>query len=237
METLVDACPKARGMIEGAAFSICFRTLSGLRTCLSFNEGLCQFFGPRKTRAEIELLFLAERQAVRMFEKKLAIAPTPIRGITRLSSVKPFKQLADYMECFLKPKAGDLKDAAFRATAVEMLLTVALAGVCQLAEYEAFARESVAQGPQGLIVFHLPGEMRAFWLRLESGNLEWGRGEPSTSPSVSIRFMDTNIALGALLNKIASQAEVGLGNIQVDGLVPLADHLSMLLERIHLYLE
>lgn len=237
LEILVDRSPKARAMVAKTAFSIGFKTLSGLRTCLSFNHGLCQFLGLRKAAADIELLFLTERQAVRMFEKKVSLAPIPTRGITRLSAIRPFKQLADHMELFLKPQAKDLQEASFRATATEMLLTVALGGVCQLGVHEGYTRECIAQGPQGVVAFYLPDEIRPFWLRLEPEHIEWGRGEPAIPSNVSIRFVDTKTALGALQDTIVSQAEVGLGNIQIEGLIPLADHLSALLERIQLYID
>lgn len=237
MEPLVDRCPKARAILAGHVFSICFKTVSGLRTCLSFNDGLCQFWGPRTAKTDIELLFITEYQAVRMFEKRLSMPPLPTRGITHLQAIQPFKQLADCLACFLKPKATDLQDDTFKATAIEILLTVAMGGVCQLGIHEPFTRGRIAQGPQGMIMFQLPAGIQPFWLRLQPDNLEWGRGKSIIPANVSIRFTDTTTALGALQDTIASQAEVGLGNIQVAGLIPLADHLSMLLERINLYLK
>ena len=60
--------------------------------------------------------------------------------------------------------------------------------------------------------------------------------EPLESASVTVSFKDCDTAWNVLQDKVDAHAEVGLGNIVVDGYSPLADHLGKLLERIPLYL-
>jgi hypothetical protein len=64
-----------------------------------------------------------------------------------------------------------------------------------------------------------------------------GWGEPPRRPDVRITFGDVDIAFSALREEIDTLAAVGGGQIKVEGLVPLADGLNLVMQRLGLYLK
>jgi hypothetical protein len=53
---------------------------------------------------------------------------------------------------------------------------------------------------------------------------------------VSVTVADAKTALRAIGNRIDVMAAIGMGNIQITGLVPLADAIGYIFERIPLYI-
>ena len=60
---------------------------------------------------------------------------------------------------------------------------------------------------------------------------------PGGAPDVVITFTDRATADAALLGTLDPNAAVGLGKVDVRGLVPLADGLSVAMDRVEYYLK
>ena len=69
------------------------------------------------------------------------------------------------------------------------------------------------------------------------GFSSWDRKAAKLVSDVSVTFADPETALKAIGNRIDVLAAIGLGHISVTGLIPLADALGYIFERIPLYLE
>ena len=67
--------------------------------------------------------------------------------------------------------------------------------------------------------------------------MEWGRGEPPVAPDVRIEFRDPEIALSAVDGMLDSLAASVTGEISVRGMIPLADALAQIMERVSAILD
>ena len=131
-----------------------------------------------------------------------------------------------------------LTEATGRRLHARLSLIAAVLGLHALASGDAVAREALSHVPHGLASFTIEGEHNATgWFDHGSADCAAGWGEPPRRPDVSILFVDADIAYGALREEIDTLAAVGARQIKVDGLVPLADGLNFVMERLGVYLQ
>jgi hypothetical protein len=84
----------------------------------------------------------------------------------------------------------------------------------------------------------IQGEPRAIvWFDHGSADHAAGWSEPPRRPDVRIVFGDMDVAYAAMRDEIDSMAAVGTGQIKIDGLIPLADGLNFVMERLRVYLQ
>ena len=70
------------------------------------------------------------------------------------------------------------------------------------------------------------------WIVRCGERMEWGRGEPPVAPDVQIEFRDPETALSAVDGMLDSLAASVTGEISVRGMIPLADALAQVMERV-----
>jgi len=238
LDAVIKASPKAQQIMrDNGDFSLCFRTRSGISASYFFSEEGCEYLQSGGSSAGIELLFLTDGQAAATFFEQTALPPVPLKGFTGLQHMKTFTALTDEMRDWLKPSADNLAKESFRQIYVSMALKLALRGVAQLGRFERKSIEAVASGPQGVAAFQLGEGGEPHWISLSTDEIRVGSGEPDTAPDVRVIFRDSVVAANALQDKVDSMAAVGQGQIEVRGLVPLADHLNYLMERVQPYID
>ena len=128
---------------------------------------------------------------------------------------------------------------------VALQFRVALATTAELSGRDAVMRHLLAAGPPGQAVVriaprgavHREGSSpRAVaWVEVREGALRWGRGESPTAADVEITFRDEATAAAALRGQLDQLAALGRGDIIVRGLVPLAETLGLVMDRLGLY--
>jgi hypothetical protein len=92
--------------------------------------------------------------------------------------------------------------------------------------------------PPGLASFRIEGEPRAtVWFEHDSDDGAAGWCEPPRMPEVCIVFDGVETAFAALREEIDTFAAIGRGQIRVEGLVPLADGLNVVMQRLRIYLK
>ena len=94
----------------------------------------------------------------------------------------------------------------------------------------------MADTPEGIAYFSIGAEGYGAWLEWRNGSMTAGKGPPEREADVNVSFSNAETALKAVGNRIDVMAAIGLGNIQITGLVPLADALGYIFERIPLYI-
>lgn len=237
LDDLLKCSAEARGLLGGEAFSVAFKTRTGLRGAYFMSEEGCRFdWGKAVEKADVELFFHSDAQANATFEGRKAIPPMPTRGIGKIGRIKQFQDLSAVLEDFLQPSAEALQSEVFRGDFVKTYFGIILRALCQLCEHERIARDIFKSGPHGLAQFQLGLEGVPTWLNLAPRRLDWGRGEPPREADVSVCFHDPRVALKALYDEMDAQAELGLGTLEIQGYAPLAEQVNLLLERIELYL-
>ena len=75
------------------------------------------------------------------------------------------------------------------------------------------------------------------WILRCGGRMTWGRGDPPVAPDVRIEFRDPEVALSAADGRLDSLAASVTGEVSVRGMIPLADALSRVMERVSALLD
>lgn len=236
-EDLLQQSESAQSTMAERHFTLTFQTASGLKSSLTFHEDGCHFEKSGAQRSQIIIHFITEDHLIKEFENKGFRLPLPIKGSTRISDIKAFKALSAILENTLRPEKALLEDPAFHRMHVGMQLGIALRATIELATHEKLSRNIMRNTPEGIAHFRI-GEAGGYcaWLAWRKGRLTSGKGEPATPADVTVTFGDADTALKAVGNQIDVMAAIGLGDIQVTGLVPLADSLGYIFERIPLYI-
>ena len=236
-EDLLHYSERAQSILSGRDFSLRFQTSSGLKSTLQFNNQACQFIKTGLPSSDIVLHFLTEEQLNNEFENKGFRIPLPIKGASRFKDIKVFKALSAELETSLRPDDTRLADPTFHDFHVALQLGIALRAVIELTLHEPRSKRIMADTPEGIAYFCVGAEGYGAWLEWRNGSITAGKGPPEQQPDVSVTFADADTALKAVGNRIDVMAAIGLGDIQVTGLIPLADALGYIFERIPLYIE
>ena len=236
MPELVANTPEARDIIAQEPFSIGFKTFSKLRTALALTPEGGEVWHDEDRPADIDLYFHTDGQAVAAFERRGGIPPMPVRGFTRIGLTKRFEALGDLLMACLRPSNDRLADPNFRDFFATISFGVAMRSVAQLCDFETASKALLANGPRGIVSFQLGSGGKPIWVRLEPGHLGWGTGKPPREADALMTFHDSHTAAAALLDRLDAIAAVNAGRVELEGLVPLADLLNRLLERVSRYL-
>ena len=240
---LVALDEKARQLATRRRYAVRIGTLSGCAVTLAFGpQGVVA--DPPDPGATLRLTFVSDRQANKVFGQAGLSVPIPGGHITYLRHMGEFAETAARLERVLNdtdPGAEATTQAnrqqGLRATL--MFAHLLPAAVAELANHESVSRSILEpfRGASAEIV--APGGARAV---VEVGTdgvcrvCPPGQGGQGT-PDVSMRFGDLPTAVEALDNRLDRLAAVGSGRLVVDGLVPLADELGRIMERVDAYLR
>ena len=137
----------------------------------------------------------------------------------------------------LAPPGGNRVGIERRELRAGLLLGSLLpAAVMELAVHEAECRRLLAPFGDFVAQLSVPRRFGA-WVRRSGNHWAWGRGTVPTLPDVRIEFRDSDVVLSAVDGMIDSLAASVTGEISVRGMIPLADALSQVLERVSVYLD
>lgn len=236
-EDLLQFNARAQTLLSDREFSLRFQTSSGLKSTLLFSQQGCQLIKSGQASSDIVLYFLTDEQLNNEFENKGFRIPLPIKGASRIKDIKVFKALSVELESSLRPDEARLKDPAFHEFHVALQLGIALRAVIELTLHEHRSRRIMANTPDGIAYFSIGSEGYGAWLEWRNGNITAGKGMPQQEADVTVTFANAETALKAIGNRIDVMAAIGLGGIQITGLIPLADSLGYIFERIPLYIH
>ncbi len=236
-EDLCHLSAEAATLLGERDFSLCFQTTSGLKSYLRFQEGACKATKSSTRGSDLVIHFLTDEQLNREFENQGFRIPIPLRGASRLGDLRTFKALTALMETYLRPDKARLEDPAFKHAHVALQLGIALRAAVVLIHHEPRSRRIMLNTPEGTAHFSIAQDNFSGWVSWRDGQVKTGKGAPDAEAEVSITFKDATTALHALGNTIDVFAALGLQDITVEGLVPLADALGYIFERIPLYIK
>ena len=243
LEELVRLVPTARTLVTGWRCSLRLR-LPGpsggtAATLVSPGDGTLAVHRHADTPAQITLRFLSARQLNRTFLNQRALPPLPLGAPWHLPKLGTFTRLARELDAALQPAPGALDDPAYRERHVRLLFRVLLGALPVLAAGDPVSRHSLSHTPGGTAQIRLPALDLSGWVRWQAGNLTAGAGDlpGGSGPDVIITFTDRSTADAALLGRLDANAAVGLGDVTVRGLVPLADGLGVVMDRVEGFLK
>ncbi len=239
LEDLVRLSPEARAVATGWDFSLRLRLGDAVATLISPGDGSLSVHPHADAPARLTLRFLSAVQLNRTFLNRRALPPLPTAGFWNVGRVGPFTKLAKCLDAALQPAPGALEnDAVLRETHLRLLFRVLLGAIPVLAEGDRVTQHTLSHTPDGTAEIRVPGLGLSGWARWVRGRMTGGPGPaPGGAPDVVITFVDHETAGAALLGSLDPNAAVGLGKVDVRGLVPLADGLSVAMDRVERYLK
>ncbi len=237
---LVALSPDARKISSTWNFSLRLQLPGGpAATLVSPGDGTLRVTPSAGTPARLVLTFLSARQLNRTFLNQSALPPLPTGGFWRLLNVRPFVALTRLLDRCLQPTPAALLDEPFRRLHLRLLFRVLVEAVPTIAEHDPVARHSLSHTPDGLAELRVPSLALVGWMHWARGRMTSAPGPApaGTAPDAVITFTDLPTADAALLGRLDPNAAVGLGRVDVRGLVPLADGLSAVMDRVEGYIK
>lgn len=240
LEDLVDVVPAARRLAEGWKFALRLRlagTDGPAATIVSRGDGTLRVHPHGGVPVQMTLLFFSANQLNCTFLNAAALPPLPLGAPWRLGKLRGFTKLAAELNTALQPGPGALADEAYRNAHLRLLFRVLIGAIPIIGMGDPAASHAIAPTPAGVAEIHAPARDFRGWVKWTGRTLTSAMGAPPSPADVVITFRDLETVDSALLGTLDNNAAVGLGQIDVRGLVPLADSLGVVMDKVDGYLK
>lgn len=214
--------------------TIWFKALGGPAGWIRFApEGASHGHG-KPNHPTISLLLFSAIHLNRMFRNE-GLPPIPVKGIGRISFLKKeFTELGTRLQTLTRPGVT-FRNREEEHLSTRLMLTAAVKAVPVLAEEEMVCAKLAAATPEGIMeIASLDGGFSG-WIKKENGRFTSGLGKPE-QVTARMLFRDLEAARIVLTGKEAGFAAIGLGLIRIEGLIPLVDNVSLIMDRLERYL-
>ena len=188
----------------------------------------------------ITLLFFTPGQVNRTFANQPAPPPLPLGPLWRAAGLRPLLALTKLLQQTLEPTPAQFEAASaeFQNAHLRLTFGVLLRALPVLGAADPVSRAALSHAPKGILAIEAPALDLRGWVRWEGhGEPTAGSGEAPTAPDASLRFTDRATLADALSGRLDPLAAVALGRVEVRGLVPLADALGVVMDRVEHYLK
>lgn len=237
LEDFIKVVPEAKQILGKEKFSITFTTRSKLKSTIKFKDGRCEFIGTFNEPDAIKFYFLSDRHLNRTFTQNGFNLPLLTNGFFRFKQLIIFKRLSALLNTYLLPNTKTLEEKTFRSQHLKILLGLMFAAMKELGEYDSYSHRLLKSMPESLAYFAINDDDISGWIQWKNNKVNYGKGESPFPPDVRIIFEDSDIALAAFHNKIINMAEIGLGQLRIEGNLIIAEKLGLISERISFYLK
>ncbi|MGO9935083.1 MAG: hypothetical protein ACLPV8_25170 [Steroidobacteraceae bacterium] len=235
---LAEQDPAARALVAKSDASISLAVLGGPGATVYLRHGRILWQNGSAAKASLLLLFCGERHLNAFFSGKKWAVPLPVWGGWRIGLLGRFAKLAAILEAVLNGDEATLRSAAGRRLHTRLSLIAAGLGLGALARGDPESQQALRSVPPGLAAFTIDGEARAtVWFEHGSADCAAGWSDPPRRPDVTIAFANIDVAYRAMRDELDTMAAIGSGDLCIDGLIPLADGLNVVMERMRIYLQ
>lgn len=204
-----------------------------LETDLQFAHGRCRFLRNTSKPPTLCLRFLSHTQLNLQFSGRGVSLPIPTRGARNPKAFHTFSKLSECLQQALVYKAD--RPTADQNLHLRLTLGVALATAAELIHHERFSARLFAGEDDWAADFTIGRTDFRAWIGQSKGRIFWGRGGHPRALA-RLHFKDPQIALRALDGRLDNLSAVNGGAIRIEGRIPLIDRLSLVFERVPLYL-
>lgn len=208
--------------LAGPEVAVTLVTTSGLRIRLSVENDLPSVsFAPRP--GDLRLWFPSPRQLVRAFDGsgRSALA-LPVRGFTKLVRARRLLAAGERLKTLLNTRAQ-----AHLPLLAWGNLAVGLNAAAVWLRRHPDGPAALARLGTGTAVFSCPDFPASLWLDLAT--LQTGSGDPASPAAVRVEFADTATVLAELDRQLDAPAALGLGTLRIEGNLPLAENLGLVM--------
>jgi len=235
-EDFIKADRKAATWCKNADFLCRFYNRAGDEAFLRLKKGTVQYLRTTPDSPGLSVCLGSVERTASLVQGRWAPI-YPVRGCFRVSSLVLLARLFLRFQRLLRPSSKDLQDDEFRKLHVRLALSVALFSVCEIGQKDLRARIILSNMPEGLVRFYVKGEEWEATIENQKQELQANRGyERGIVPDAEILFSQPRVAMEILTQKRDSHEALACGDLKVTGLIPLADAMGLILDRVSLYL-
>lgn len=210
------------GVLEG----VCRAESDGVTVRLTTGDGYRGEIshGAREDRrSQVHVHFWSDEQAVRMFAERWFVPPLVMSGWLRLGRLAGFAQGMRQLGEQLQDRESQDPEVLRRQ------FEVGLRAAVPVVEEDEEGQMLLRSCPEGLIRFRVGSATLGPGLRVEGGRLQLD--ETGERDEVTVCFGSVEVLRDALKGRLDSLAALGSGALRVDGLIPLADGMDLVLVR------
>lgn len=235
LEDLVRRDPAMAALSKNWRVSIEFIVAGGPRACLAFADGQCTFHRGKAVPGKVKLFFISCAHFNKMMDGKAN--PIPVKGVTRLPFLtREFSRLTDALEYYLKPTAARLQDPEYLALNTRMTLNTAVFAAKEIAELDKTGTLAAAHIRDGAVLLKILPDGPAAHLLVKDQKIFPGKNE-CDAPMACMYLKDMQVANAFLNNKMDPFSAIAAGEVIIRGQTPMLDALSLVLDRIPVYLS
>lgn len=193
----------------------------------------------------LTLWFFTPTQVNRTFTNQATFPPLPLGPVWQAAGLRPFLALTKLLQKTLEPTPTEFANATPEFLEAHLRLTfgVLLRALPVIGAADGPSRHAVVHAPAGLLTVEAPALALVGWVcRDDAGVLTSGVGAAPSLPTgkrpdAALRFCDRETLADALAGRLDPLAGVALGRVEVRGLIPLADALGIVMDRVEHYLK
>lgn len=234
LEDLAAYDPETAAMVREWDISIQFSVLAGPRAWILFKDGACRVGRGDHQGPDVRLFFTTAGHLNKMMDGKGV--PIPLKGFNRLGFLsKEFAVVTKRLEYFLKPTDALLADQDYLAMNTRLSLNTAAYAVREIGLHDDIGKLVAKRVPEGAVVMKILPDGPAVHIRFKDGDIEAAGGE-TDHPKALMLMRDMAVANAFINNKIDSFSAIASGAVSIRGQIPMLDALSLMLDRIPIYL-
>ncbi|MFZ5569518.1 MAG: hypothetical protein ACOZF0_03880 [Thermodesulfobacteriota bacterium] len=235
LEDVVAWDPEMKAFTASWRISIQFSVWNGPQAHIVFENGGCRVGRGIIPAPTVKLFFLSPAHLNRMMAGKGN--PIPLKGFTKLPFLaKDFATLTARLEHFLKPTEKLLADEFYLTMNTRLTMNTAVFAVPELAKLDPIARLAVGHMRNGPILMKILPEGPAVHVFFNNGAIEAGRGDVD-KPMACMFMRNVQVANAFLNGKMDAFSAIAAGDVVIKGQTPMLDAMSLVLDRIPLYLS
>lgn len=241
LHSIVRCLPKlcildknASDLIQKRNMVVQFAVRNGPRARLIFHDGVCSFeqgAGP----CDIRLYFSSVEHFNHMMDGKAN--PIILKGFTKLGFLKyDFVSLLKRVEYYLKPTEELLQSTEYKFINTILTFYVAFHSLAAVGMHDPIGKEVMQKAKTGVFFASIANTDIATRLRLSKGRIETVF-ETGSLPEFNFRFASIEKANDLLRGKIDFLTAIGMGDVQMEGFVPMMQTVEHLLPLASSYLS
>lgn len=233
LENLCELVPEASALLTNKKpLSIGFEVKGGPSATLTFKNGKCRM-EQGCSACDVKLPFSSCEKFNGLIDG--TVTPIPSKGFLHIGFLlKDFQGLTDMLNKYMRPSPEDLEDPEFFNISTTLMLYTISVAIAQIANNDAIGKFSAEHMVDGEISFGIENGPSAT-IRVKDHRL-LAIKRASEAPRASMKFASMKLARDLFDGKVNAVACIGLGAIEMKGMISMLDNLNRILDRVAVYL-
>lgn len=233
LENLCELDPKASALVADIKpITVGFVVNDGPSATITFKNGRCRM-EQGCTECDVKLPFSSCERFNGLING--TVTPIPSKGFIHIKFLlNTFIKLTDILTSYLRPSEEDLKDNEFFNISTSLLFYAISVAISQIGNYDKIGKFSAEHIVDGDIMMSIKGGPKAT-IRAKNGHLVTLKKAPE-DPRAIMEFGSMKLANQLFNGQVNAIAQIGEGNITMNGMINMLDNMNRILDRVGLYL-